>query len=193
MLRNAAHMVDWLEWADLVLGAIGAIGTGGILVLLHQWYVDNHKPWPYRLRDLHAIGGTPDGKSGVIGIWIDNPTNRNAYFSVWAYLSNGERFFPKRVDASPSGLSNQITVPIPPHEEAAIYAIFEEVPQSLDVVRVAISEGRRPQLERYRPVSLYLNDVRAGQGLPKWDPKTEAWPVAGWHYYKDIRYRQSGK
>lgn len=35
-------MPDWLGWVELVLSVIGAAGAIGVLVLLHQWYIDNH-------------------------------------------------------------------------------------------------------------------------------------------------------
>lgn len=183
-------MPNWLQWTDLILGTVGAIGTVGILILLHQWYVDYHKRWPYRLRDLQGIGGSPDGRSGLVSYWIENLTNKNAYFTVWAILSNGQRLFPKRVHVSPSGYSGRIPAPVPPHEEAVIDAVFEDVPEGLDIVRAAISEGRRPQLVVSEIVSISLDHVRAIQGLPKWNPADETWPVAGWHYYKDIRFRK---
>ncbi len=54
-------MTEWVEYANLVLGVVGAAGTVGIFILVWQWWIDTYSKHPYTFLTLDAAvvtGGT---------------------------------------------------------------------------------------------------------------------------------------
>jgi hypothetical protein len=63
-------MADWIEWANLLLGIIGAAGTAGVVILVYQWYVDAYSKAPLKF----------DGPSR--GWWTTRDDSENASFNL---------------------------------------------------------------------------------------------------------------
>lgn len=54
-------MTGWIEWSNLGLGIVGAVGTVGIFILVWQWWIDSCSKQPYKFLDLSTspiAGGT---------------------------------------------------------------------------------------------------------------------------------------
>lgn len=83
-------MADWLEWASFGLGVVGVIG---ILVLVYQWFIDNHSHAPYTVS--FPLGGwiPPFSRTLRMEAVIRNRRSSDGRLSAWLsipqYLQGG--------------------------------------------------------------------------------------------------------
>jgi hypothetical protein len=75
-------MTDAIEWANFVLGLIGAVGTAGIAVLLYQWYIDNFSKHPFRTDPLTPGWTNKGGQVDDLTFLIANRTTGTANVTV---------------------------------------------------------------------------------------------------------------
>ncbi|MDG6913116.1 MAG: hypothetical protein JRN35_08575 [Nitrososphaerota archaeon] len=77
-------MTDWIEWTNLGLGIVGAVGTVGIFILVWQWWKDNHSKAPY---DMQIASGRPgDGAFFNVAVRLTSQTTHSLKFLLFVQV-----------------------------------------------------------------------------------------------------------